>query len=82
MIVVPLYKSLKDGDHYLNPRYSATEDPDDLSQWKGADNTHEVDYGAEEWASTSTDLKEIPTPMFSLVARGSLYSFSFWFAKS
>ena len=74
MIFVPLCQALRMVTMtHLNPRYSAT-DPDDLSQWKGADNTHaEVDYGAEEWASTSTDLKEIPTPMFSLVARVSVF---------
>ena len=49
------------------PRYSASDDP---SLWKEQNcSDAEVDYGAEEWASTSTDLKEIPTPMFSLVAR-------------
>jgi len=45
----------------------------DVPPWKGQafpeeNETADVDYG-EEWASTSTDLKEIPTPMFSLVAR-------------
>ena len=72
MIFVPLQKPWWPWPK--KPRYSATEDPDDLSQWKGAGtDTHEVDYGAEEWASTSTDLKEIPTPMFSLVARVSVF---------
>lgn len=45
-------------------------DSDPCVDYKDVDGLDDpyVDYGAEEWASTSTELKE-KTPMFSLVAR-------------